>query len=95
MGERKLEELRADINEIDEKMIGLFKDRMLVVKEIARYKMENGMQVLDESREQFIIKKHTDDVKDPDLSREIGEFIKGMLRISRDAQNAVISSYKR
>lgn len=95
MGESKLEELRAVINEIDEKMIGLFIDRMQVVKEIARYKIENDMQVLDESREQFIIKKHTENVKDPELGREIGEFIKVMLRISREAQSGIIDSYKR
>jgi len=95
MGERKLEELRAEINEIDEKLIGLFKDRMKVVKEIAHYKIENDMQVLDESREEFIIKKHTENVKDPELCREIGEFIKEMLRISREAQGGIIDSYNR
>ncbi len=95
MGERKLEELRDEINEIDEKLIELFKDRMQVVKEIARYKLDNERPVLDESREEFIIRKHTGNVNDPELSREIGEFIKGLLKISRDAQGEIIASYKR
>lgn len=95
MNGRELDELRMEINEIDEKVIELFKARMKVVKEIARYKIANGVEVLDESREEFIIKKHTENENDPELRKEIGEFIKCLLKISRDAQSGIISSYKR
>jgi chorismate mutase/prephenate dehydratase len=95
MSGKELVELRMEINEIDEKIIELFKMRMQVVKEIANYKIANNMQVLDESREEFIVKKHTDNVNYPELKNEIGEFIRCMLKISRDAQEEVISSYRR
>lgn len=95
MSIRGLAELRLEINDIDEKMIELFKMRMQVVKEVAQYKVENDMEVLDGSREEFIIKKHTENVKDPELSEEIGEFIECLLRISRAAQKGIIESYKR
>jgi chorismate mutase/prephenate dehydratase len=95
MSIRGLAELRLEINDIDEKMIELFKMRMQVVKEVAQYKVENDMEVLDGSREEFIIKKHTENVKDPELSEEIGEFIECLLRISRAAQKGIIDSYKR
>jgi len=92
---RELVELRMEINEIDEKMIELFKMRMQVVKEVAHYKILNDMEVLDGSREEFIIKKHTENVKDPELREEIGEFIGCLLKISRDAQSGIVSSYRR
>jgi len=95
MSGKELVELRMEINEIDEKIIELFKMRMQVVKEIANYKIANNMQVLDESREEFIVKKHTDNVNYPELKNEIGEFIRCLLKISRDAQEDVISSYRR
>jgi chorismate mutase / prephenate dehydratase len=95
MSGKELVDLRMEINEIDEKIIELFKMRMQVVKEIANYKIANNLQVLDESREEFIIKKHTDNVNDPELKNEIGEFIRCLLKISRDVQEEVISSYRR
>ena len=95
MSDRELAELRIEINEIDKKIIELFKKRMQVVKEVAKYKIANDMQVLDESREEFIIKKYTDNVNDSELKNEIGEFIRCLLKISRDAQEEVIRSYRR
>jgi len=95
MSDRELVELRIEINEIDEKIIELFNKRMQVVKEVAKYKIANDMQVLDESREEFIIKKYTDNVNDSELKNEIGEFIRCLLKISRDAQEEVIRSYRR
>lgn len=95
MNSRELVEFRQEINEIDEKMIELFKMRMQVVKGIAQYKMENDLEVKDGSREEFIIKKHTENVKDPELRKEIGEFIGCLLKISRDAQKGIIDAYRR
>ena len=48
---KNITELRAQIDEIDEKLIKLFADRMAVAADIGRYKRENGISVLDESRE--------------------------------------------
>ncbi len=47
----KLEELRLQIDEIDEKIVSLVEDRMKVAGKIAEYKKENGLSVLDAKRE--------------------------------------------
>ena len=46
-----LQELRQEIDGIDEKLINLFQQRMDTSAEIARYKQENGAQVYDPERE--------------------------------------------
>ena len=51
----KLEEARSIINDVDKEMILLFKKRMNASKMVAEYKKENNLNVLDSSRESFII----------------------------------------
>ena len=55
----KLEEARSIINDVDKEMILLFKKRMNASKMVAEYKKENNLNVLDSSRESFIIEKNT------------------------------------
>ena len=49
-----LEESREIINEIDDQMISLFVKRMAAVSMVAEYKYENGLPVLDNTREDII-----------------------------------------
>lgn len=85
-----LNKLRSQINEIDDELIMLFKRRMEVVKKIAKYKIENSMDVLDRSREKQIIARHTDNIEDDNLKLELSEFIGSLLQISRKAQQRLI-----
>ena len=54
----KLLECRQKIDEIDTEIIRLFEERMNTVKEVALYKIENNMQVLDSSREAAMLEKN-------------------------------------
>ena len=47
----KLEECREKIDAVDEKLVALFAERMELSRAIAEYKKENGLPVLDASRE--------------------------------------------
>ncbi len=47
----ELKELREQIDKIDNDMVRLFQERMKVAAGIAEYKKENGLAVLDKSRE--------------------------------------------
>lgn len=82
--------LRAQINEIDEKLVTLFKKRMEVVYKVARFKIDNSMEVLDRSREEQIISRHTNNIVDRDLKSELHEFLEDLLLISRKAQQKLI-----
>jgi len=50
-------ELRHQIDDIDNQLVALFKARMQVAADVAEYKRENGMPVLDASRERALLSK--------------------------------------
>ena len=52
-----LEELRREIDGIDQKMVELFKRRMEIVTQVAAYKKEKGLPILDASRERALLGK--------------------------------------
>ena len=51
----KLEKCRLKIDAIDNEIIRLYEERMKAVKDIAEYKIENGLEVLDSSREKTML----------------------------------------
>lgn len=56
----KLDELRKNIDEIDDKLLKLFEKRMNISHQVALYKIENGLKVFQSERENAIIDKVRD-----------------------------------
>ena len=52
-----LQELRHQIDDIDNQLVALFKERMRVAANVAEYKRENGLPVLDAARERALLAK--------------------------------------
>ncbi|MBQ8141052.1 MAG: chorismate mutase [Clostridia bacterium] len=52
-----INELRSSIDSIDKELVELFKKRMNVSAEVAEYKRQNNMNVLDASRERALLAK--------------------------------------
>lgn len=44
----ELTEIRIKINEVDKKMASAFEERMHLVKEVIKYKMEHNLPIYDE-----------------------------------------------
>lgn len=82
----KLEEARLIINEVDSKMVELFKERMKVAKMVAEYKKENNLPVLDKAREEALINKNLGLLNDQELEKYYLTFLEGMLTASKDYQ---------
>ncbi|MBQ6701166.1 MAG: chorismate mutase [Oscillospiraceae bacterium] len=82
----KLEEARKSINEIDKEMAALFVKRMQAAKLISEYKMERGLPILDQSRENELIAKNSAFVEDETLRSYYVNFIKDTMSISRKYQ---------
>ncbi len=51
----ELGEIRKEINDIDEQLVTLFRRRMETVAEVAKYKQEHHMPVLDRTRERDVL----------------------------------------
>ena len=90
----KLDEAREIINEVDSQMIDLYIKRMKAVKMVAEYKLENNMEVLDSSREDFLKIKNSKILDDKLLEKYYLEFFEGVLQSSKDFQRDLITKYK-
>lgn len=81
----KLSEARAKINEIDRKMAALWIERMAAVKAVSEYKKENGLPVLDASRESSILADNLTDIPEG-LRGYYSEFLRGVIEVSKHYQ---------
>jgi chorismate mutase/prephenate dehydratase len=80
-------DLRNQIDKIDASLLLLFENRMEVVLNVAKYKKKNNMEILNGAREDAVVKKNLDLVKNKDLRLEVEEFFKSVMEISRGYQN--------
>lgn len=87
-----LDYLRKQIDEIDDSLIELFLKRMETVKKVAEYKRKKGMEVLVKSREEQVIKRHTENIQDEAQKSQAGEFLENLMYLSRKAQSEMIKS---
>ena len=55
-----INELRCEIDSIDKNLVELFKNRMSIAADVAEYKRQNNMKVLDASRERALLQKVSD-----------------------------------
>ena len=85
----KLEEYREKIDAVDEKLVALFAERMELSRAIAEYKKENGLPVLDASREKEKLKSVAE--RSPVELREYTRRLYALLfELSRDYQRELI-----
>lgn len=68
--ENKLEELRSEIDKLDEELIDILSRRMKIVEEIGKYKKENNITILQLKRWSQIIHDRVDTGVKMGLSRE-------------------------
>ena len=65
MTEINLEQMRKDIDSIDSKLTELFRQRMEKSLEIAKYKKDNNLAVLNDTREKEILHKVSEQIGEP------------------------------
>lgn len=79
-----LDNLRKEIDEIDELIIQLLDDRIEIVHEIGDYKRANNIDVLDSSREALIFDK----INNMDLENKetIIKIYEQLMNVTKDVQ---------
>jgi len=82
----ELQELRVQIDEIDRKLIELFEKRMEVVAQVAEYKLQKGIPILDSEREKAVIEKNLSMLKNKQLEAEAKDFFEHLMALSRSFQ---------
>ena len=86
----KLSELRNEINETDSQLTELFEKRMRLVLEVAKYKEENGLPVLNASREREILTRVTENQGD-ELASYTKVLFTTLFDLSRSYQSRSLS----
>ena len=83
---RDLSELRVEIDSIDRQVVELLKQRMAVANEVAEYKRERDLPVLDSGREQALLTKVTTQAGD-EFASGVRSVYHAILSASRSYQN--------
>ena len=78
-----LDEIRREIDKVDEKIAELFLRRMRAVREVAAYKKERGLPILDEAREEAVLRRNCARVSDDELRGYYFTFQRDVMDISR------------
>ena len=81
-----LEELRAQLGGVDDKIVELYEERMKLCEEIGICKIENGYKTFDRQREKNTITDVMNKVSSDINKKGIGEVYEQLLAISRKLQ---------
>ena len=88
-----LDELRSNIDSVDDGLKKLFLSRMEIAHDIALIKAENGDEIYKPDREKAVIERLTADV-DESLKAEYADFVANVIRISREYQAKLVEEKK-
>ena len=91
---KDLLKVRKEINEIDKEMADLFVRRMKAVEEVAEYKKERGLAILDEARENEVIRQNASLVEDDTIRGYYVNFLRDTMAVSRSYQGYLMNGMK-
>lgn len=87
----ELTKARQKINDVDRKIAELFEERMIACAQIAEYKKERGLSILDKSRENEVIERNCAFVKDDVIREYYADYLRKTMEVSRAYQSRLIS----
>ncbi|WP_338934537.1 chorismate mutase [Fusobacterium polymorphum] len=82
----ELELMRKKIDEINDKLLALFKERLEVSKKIGLLKKKYKMEIFDPQREQEIIDGCTQNISE-DEKVYVEKFLRNLMDISKEVQS--------
>ncbi|WP_324271021.1 chorismate mutase [Fusobacterium polymorphum] len=82
----ELELMRKKIDEIDDKLLALFKERLEVSKKIGLLKKKYKMEIFDPQREQEIIDGCTQNISEEEKVY-VEKFLRNLMDISKEVQS--------
>lgn len=86
----RLEQAREIINRVDAEMARLFEERMGAAREVAAYKKEHGLPILDAAREEAVIARGVSRISDESLKEYYVTFQKSLMAVCRSYQSLLL-----
>ncbi len=90
---KDLKDIRKKIDEIDTQMQTLFEQRLDIVGEVALYKQEHHLPILDASREKSMMEEHLKQVKKEEYLPYYQTFLEDLIDIMKEYQKKKIESF--
>lgn len=81
-----LDEIRNKIDAIDNQMRALFEERMDCIKAVAEYKFNNDGNIFDQNREEKMMQKNLNQLKNKEYADEYERFLNEILILSKTYQ---------
>ena len=94
MANNSLDKARKEINEIDRQMAELFVRRMRAAEDVAEYKKERGLAILDEARENEVIRRNSALIEDEAIREFYVNFLRDTMAVSRAYQSRLMNGMK-
>lgn len=88
----QLEQARVSIDQIDREIAQLYEERMKVLKDVAAYKIEHDLPVVDRSREQKIIQKNKEYIQEEAYRDSYARVLKFIIKESCDYQRSLLAN---
>lgn len=87
---RDLQESRHALDVVDREIVRLFEERMTIARDVAAYKLANGMPVLDRSREEQVLESRCAMLTDPHWGPSVRALYEQIMALSRQEQQCLI-----
>lgn len=89
-----LNEIRREIDDIDQQIVACFEKRMNIVLKVAEYKAQNNMQVLDSAREAQVISNNIARLQNKDYATALEAVLQELMHVSRVMQTELLANKK-
>lgn len=87
---KDLQVLRGELDAVDREMVALFEKRMEIAQQVARYKLQNGLPVLDAGREQQVLASRRQMLTDDSLGDAAETLFRHLMALSREVQEKIL-----
>ena len=91
MDEDRLQAARKVISEVDRDMARLFMKRMEAVRDIAAYKREKGLPILDAAQERVVIERNLSYIDNDELRELYIQFLRQVMEVSKAYQRRLMT----
>ncbi len=88
---QSLQELRKQIDNIDEQIVDLYQRRMEIAKQVGEYKVSAGKKVFDKQREKEKLSSVTANVENPFYKKGLEELFEQLMSMSRKLQYQLLA----
>ena len=89
-----LDKARQAINDTDREIVRLFEQRMDAVRQVAEYKKEHGIPVVDTAREEHIVRKNAALVENEDYRSYYVSFLRSAMELSKNYQHRLLDGMR-